>query len=108
MCSGCHRAVHLGLLRISALGGQRFEFRDKHGDLMDAAPPLFGTADLILANQAIEPTTVAGHWSGEALDLPLATSMILDYWLTKGHRPWWERAGLSGPPDDPDPAAQTA
>lgn len=102
LCTACHTSVHLGLLSVTALGDQRFEFRGKDGALITQAPATFGTADLILSNRLIEPTSVSGDWGGEPLDLPLATSMISEFWTSPRREPWWKRAGLSG-----DPAQRT-
>lgn len=81
LCSACHRSVHLGRLVIRALGGQRFEFIDGVRQVViDPAPPMSGRADEIVADRRIGPRTVTGGWSGEPLDLSLATSGLLDYW----------------------------
>lgn len=81
LCSACHRAVHLGRLLVRALGGQRFEFVDGvRGVVLEPAPPMSGRADEIVADRTIGPRTVSGGWSGEPLDLSLATSGLLDYW----------------------------
>lgn len=81
LCSACHRAVHLGRLLIRALGGQRFEFVDGvRGTILVSASPMAGQADEIVADRTIGPRTVTGGWSGEPLDLSLATSGLLDYW----------------------------
>jgi hypothetical protein len=97
LCSSCHRAVHLGRLRIRAAGGQKFEFVDvRTGQVMVDAPPLFGLADHIMANRTITPRTVTGGWWGEPLDLSLATAMFLEQWRLHGKR-------LRRPGDDPTP-----
>lgn len=54
---------------------------------MDSAPPTFGTADEILRGAPIEPNRVGGDWSGEGLNLPLATSWILENWLLRRENP---------------------
>lgn len=97
LCSSCHRAVHLGRLRVRTAGGQVFEFVDvSTGRRLDAAPPMFGRADHILENRTISPTTVTGGWWGEPLDLSLATATLLEQWRVQAQR-------LRHPWDDPTP-----
>jgi hypothetical protein len=93
LCSGCHRAVHLGRLTVTALGGQRFRFVEAvTGRVLEDSPPLFGRADTILAQRTITPRTVTGGWEGEPLDLSLVTSELLYQWRQR-----------TGQPDDPSP-----
>lgn len=81
LCSGCHTLVHLDRLRIRALGGQRFEFRDPTtGQVIPQAPPIRGRADEMLYGRTVEPTLLAGHWDGSPLHLSLATSGLLSNW----------------------------
>ncbi|GAA5168376.1 HNH endonuclease signature motif containing protein [Ornithinimicrobium tianjinense] len=88
LCSACHRSVHLGRLRILALGGQRFRFVEgRTGAVLEEAPALFGQADQILADRTITARTVTGGWAGEPLDLSLATSQLIELWRTRASRP---------------------
>lgn len=88
LCSACHRSVHLGRLRITAMGGQRFEFVDAtSGQVLEPAPPVAGQADLILAQRTIGPRTVTGGWFGEPLDLSAVTADLIAYWRQQAAQP---------------------
>ena len=103
LCSACHRSVHLGRLRIVALGGQRFRFVEgRTGAVLEKAPALFGQADEILADRTITARTVTGGWAGEALNLSLATSQLIELWRTRASRP----AAPWGPPGPWNPSGQ--
>ncbi|WP_131105680.1 DUF222 domain-containing protein [Ornithinimicrobium sufpigmenti] len=81
LCSACHRAVHLGRLRITALGDQQFEFVDATSDdVIHPAPAVAGQADRILAQRTIGPRTVTGGWFGEPLDISAVTAELIAYW----------------------------
>jgi hypothetical protein len=54
-------------------------FTDARGRRIEAAPPMAGSAEALVADHArhgpaIGPRTATGHWRGERLDLGLAVA----------------------------------
>ncbi|WP_426999418.1 HNH endonuclease [Ornithinimicrobium sp. Y1694] len=113
LCSGCHRSVHLGHLRILADGGQRFTFISASSNtVMEESPALFGLADHLIDGKhvrpmTIRPWTVTGGWWGEPLDLSLLTSELIAHW--RMHGAWPQSADPPPRPfDQPSPPSPFA
>lgn len=83
LCGSCHRALHLGRFAISALGRQRFEFRDIRGRVWLPAPPIEGLAEIVLGG-GVAPDAITPDWAGDPLRLGYATSVLTDLWRARG------------------------